>query len=178
MYKKHDVKVVPQYTREHITMMKKKFFFVTCLFIFIFILSATPSPVLAHVYHDDDGVRVKIIIDDVYYFDADSDGAEDDVVVHFTLDINFEGWYLYKLEAELELPSGVVYKHKFYTYEIPSNYSVLFMYNHATEPEWYIIKLECTVYANYDKFRIQDSLVFDPPKGIGGTEPLTTKLFM
>ena len=54
----------------------------------------------------------------------------------------------------------------------------MFMYNHATEPGWYIFVMECIAYADGDRVRSSNFLIFDPPKGIGGTEPLTTKLFM
>ena len=156
-------------------MKQKKIFGIVLLIITIFVLNTSTLSVLA----DDDDVSVTLVIDDAYYCDADSDGVEDDVVIHFTLDIDVEDWQdikFYRIIARLSLPSGYMYRYYYYLSSRPSDQSTLFMYNHATESGWYTIELGCTVISDEGTARSTDSLIFDPPEGIGGTEPPITRM--
>ncbi len=167
-------------------MNNKKLLSLTLFIISIFLLNSSTVSVLAHEYDweeddDADDLYVDITINNAFYCDADFDGAEDDVVVEFTLKIEIRDWrelYFYRLKVELTLPSGFEYKHIFYLRDRPSDHSVLFMYNHATEPGWYTVKMDCSAYADDDRAHDKDSLIFDPPEGIGGTEPPIAKLYL
>ncbi len=186
-------------------MKKKQFLGLGCLILFIFLISASSFPILAHegytIYDDewveeerDDvekdevewerikPVKMTITIDRAYYCDADFDGEEDDIVVHFTLDFHLEDWdiiYFYKLDVGLELPSGLTFKHRYYLKTEPSEQSVLYMFNHATESGWYTVGIHCTAYIAYKSaIHSYDSLIFDPPGGRGGTEPVRTLLMI
>ena len=177
--------------------MKRKIIgsFFIIAFAYLFISALTPVPaVTTFTLVPTDTVRLvddintpikakmKIKIDQAYYCDLDNDKKEDDIVVHFTLGIEVEDWddiEYYKLDVALKLPSGLTYVHRYYLKTKPSEHSVLYMYNHATEPGWYTVSMYSEAYlADGRSIDCSDALIFDPPEGIGGTEPPITKLMI
>jgi len=117
---------------------------------------------------------MNIYITHAYYYDMDSDGVKDDVLLDFTCYVKdyipTPSWSYF--EIYLTLPSGLTY---YVTFEVIGRYRVLAMsmiwYNCATEAGWYNIEINSyTTFYGLIGFSWSD-IDFDPPVQGGTGEP-------
>jgi len=126
-------------------------------------------------------VQIKIDITDAYYYAADDDNVENDIISFFTLDVKRNSGPMHKnvkfyLLATLRLPSGQYYDYLFMVTS-PCNCHaapVLYFSNHATEAGWYTIELTIILLKGNPRTSVgTESFEFDPPGGsTDGSDPL------
>ncbi|UJG44481.1 MAG: hypothetical protein K9W46_04710 [Candidatus Heimdallarchaeum endolithica] len=160
--------------------MKKKQFRLIIALIMLAFLSIQFVQGLTTIEADE--VKVDLQITNAYYCDADFDGEEDDVVLHFETNITFlENKYLVKfyLEIDLILPSGMQFS---YLYEIYTTRTFLnftmFFYNHALEPGDYIGIVTLHLSDDGEFISGTEQIIFDPPGKTDDTDPPATELIV
>ncbi|TFH03930.1 MAG: hypothetical protein E4H14_15775 [Candidatus Thorarchaeota archaeon] len=133
----------------------------------IFIIFGTVQTAAAHVDWVD------ISIDHAYYYDLDGDGASDDVLVNMTCSVisGIKNPQRSEYRVKLTLPSGLAY---LVIIEVVGKYNSLFMslkmFDTATEPGWYNVKVEAFSMGVQRGYSTA-SYDFDPPDKQGTGQP-------
>ncbi len=152
--------------------MKKIFQF---LILMIFIISLSSTSIGRQNSFSTETLNepyIGIEITNAFYADLDGNGIEDDIFVQVDLSffgastINFDYYII------LTLPSGESHA---YTISLASHVDKLiidnYFWNHATEPGWYTVEVH-TVLRTGGVQILSDSMVFDPPGGSEGSDPI------
>ncbi len=116
---------------------------------------------------------VNITISEAYYADLDNDGYEDDVFVETQLAFTgSSSSYNFDYYIVLTLPSGLSY-----TYSFAASSKVDFLtignyfWSHASEAGWYNVDIHIVMRTGGVALT-SESLIFDPPGGTGGADPI------
>ncbi len=115
---------------------------------------------------------INVIIYDAYYGDLDQGGVDNDIHVTLLFDLGYYAYYEIYYDISLTLPSGLTYTYRVHVlawYEhIRIDNEFL---NHATEAGDY--KVEVVALMVFPSVILDSaSLVFDPPGGDGGGDPV------
>lgn len=125
---------------------------------------------------NSDSVAVTIMIHEAYYADLENDGIENDIFVSVELSFSGSNSYNFDYLIYLTLPSGHVFN---YYISLSSRVQTLnmgnYFWNHALESGWYHV--EASVILRTGGIALTSSdLVFDPPGGSGGSDPISFNL--
>lgn len=115
---------------------------------------------------------VYIDITTAYYADLEGDGLENDVFVGVRLTFEGASTYNFDYYIFLTLPSGAEFG---YMFSAATRMEVLnidnYFWNHATESGWYEVAVYMVLRTGGAQV-ISESLIFDPPGGSGGADPI------
>ena len=152
--------------------MKYKFFYP--LLIFLILLGSLNASAGSNKVStlDNDKPYILIDIQEAYYADLEGDGMEDDVFVGVELAFFGASVYNFDYYIFLTLPSGAEFG---YAVALAAHtdlaYFGNYFWNHATEPGDYTVTVY-TVLRTGGMTLFSDALVFDPPGGTGGSDPI------
>ncbi len=115
---------------------------------------------------------ITVVITDAYYTAVGEDGIEDDVVIHFSIDMYREGGRgHFNLYFQLTLPSGRMVE---YGYLINTAYTslegIMIFHNDATESGMYNIRIIVQLFSGGAASGDADH-DFDPPGETSGGDP-------
>ena len=119
---------------------------------------------------------VSINITTAYYADLEGDGLENDIFVGVVLSFVGASTYSFDYYIFLTLPSGTEYG---YTFSAATKTEILnldnYLWNHATEAGWYKVTIYIVLKTGGAQL-VTESLIFDPPGGSGGADPIGTSV--
>ena len=152
--------------------MKYKFFYPLLIFLVLLgSLNAVSGGNRASTL-DDDKPYILIDIQEAYYADLEGDGVEDDVFVGVQLSFFGSSVYNFYWCICLTLPSGAEFG---YAIALAAHTNLAYLgnyfWNHATESGDYTV-IVYTVLRTGGVSIFSDFLVFDPPGGTGGSDPI------
>ena len=152
--------------------MKYKFFYPLLIFLVLLgSLSATAGTNKASSL-EVDKPYIQIDIQEAYYADLEGDGMEDDVFVGVELSFFGSSVYNFDYYIFLTLPSGAEFG---YAVALAAHTDVAylgnFFWNHATESGDYKVTVH-TVLRTGGITLFTDCVIFDPPGGTGGSDPI------
>ncbi|MCY3414962.1 MAG: hypothetical protein INQ03_25150 [Candidatus Heimdallarchaeota archaeon] len=119
---------------------------------------------------------VSINISEAYYADLEGDGLENDVFVGVDLYLSGRDAYNFDYYIFLTLPSGLQFSYA-YAFSAKTDYIYFgnYFWQHALEPGWYDVEV-FIVMRSGGLTVSSEALIFDPPGGTGGSDPISFSL--